>query len=106
MIILLVFFGLLIGSFPALIVWCNCDETRKVRRVILTILVGVLVGFIAVGAMCLDSKIENDTWNNGVCPTCEVKWDFVNGSKAWRQDTTYFYECPNCNKIIEQNYLR
>lgn len=106
MIILLVFFGLMVGSFPAFVVWCSCNKTRKTRRVILTILTCVLCGTIVMSTIYFGAKAEKDTWNNGVCPTCEVEWDFVNGSKAWRQDTIYFYECPNCSKVIEQKHLK
>jgi hypothetical protein len=64
------------------------------------------IGSIAVliGIIYLIKTVEhhaNETiYNNGVCTNCGGHYEFVSASR-YKQTTYYYYQCDNCEKIIE-----
>lgn len=37
------------------------------------------------------------TWNNGVCPDCEVRYELRGASRGLK-----YYSCPNCGQEVER----
>lgn len=58
----------------------------------------VVVCAICIGLFAYEEKTDLKEWNNGMCPTCEIEWDFANVSGMYAN--RYNWICPNCNKII------
>ena len=66
-------------------------------------LIAGIISTVAVCAICIglfahEEKTDLKEWNNGMCPTCEIEWDFANVSGMYTN--RYNWICPNCNKII------
>ena len=76
----------------------------------LGVISGVIFGvvFATVIFICLfvTARIDKNTWNNGVCPTCGQAWEFKCATQGVGNNHTYYYECENCKTIIEQSILR
>lgn len=58
----------------------------------------MVVFIICLGCFAHEEKTDLKEWNNGMCPTCEIEWDFANVSGMYAN--RYNWICPNCNKII------
>ena len=74
------------------------------KKAVVFILVSCGIGAILTGGFALDVKQNDFIWNNGYC-NCGGEWDFVNGS-TYRNSTHYFYQCEDCEKIIELSQKR
>ena len=88
-----------VGAFFG-VMFCNGIK-NKVVRWISGILVSILVSWFVIGMNTLESKIDANTWNNCICPTCEIEWTFSNADHIKNGGTHYYWHCENCNKIIE-----
>ena len=58
----------------------------------------MIVLLICLGCFAYEEKTDLKEWNNGMCSTCEIEWDFANVSGMY--GNRYNWICPNCNKII------
>lgn len=67
---------------------------------------GVLFASIVFVCLVCVAKKDKDTWNNGVCPTCGQAWEFKFATQGSGNYHTYYYECENCDSVIEQYTLR
>lgn len=67
---------------------------------------GLLVGLILVLLMSLSTSFDvyykEKQYNNGICLDCGGDYVFVNATKNRYGSTVKFYECKNCQKVIEQ----
>lgn len=102
MIISTIIFILILGSFPALIVYNNldCKHNSKLKIWVITIFVWILSGGLFFAFIYGQSEHENSLWNNGKCSICQGNWIFVNASHG-RYGAFYYYKCDNCNRVIE-----
>jgi hypothetical protein len=97
---LVTFFSLfgIIGGIAA-----NCDIRLGVFA---GIVFGVVVATIVFILLFISVKVDENTWNNGVCPTCGQAWEFKCVTQGAGNNHSYYYECKNCKTIIEQCILR
>lgn len=62
-------------------------------------LCAITIGIAYFGSMW--GKERNETiYNNGICTDCGGHYDFISVAKN-RHTTYYYYQCDNCEKIIE-----
>lgn len=68
---------------------------------------GILFVTLLFGAIFLDNKIDNEVWNNGVCPSCGEKWIFKSATATRGAHTyDYYYSCDNCHDVIRIHSMR
>ena len=91
-VILSLIFAIIIGF----LVWvATLDRSYSLMAGIIST---VAVFIICLGLFAHEEKTDLKEWNNGMCPTCEIEWDFANVSGMYAN--RYNWICPNCNKII------
>lgn len=90
--ILSAIFAAMVGCLVA--VGCRND----LRSLIFGLISGAVVFLICLGLFALEEKNDLKEWNDGMCPTCEIEWDFANVSGMY--GNSYHWICPNCDKII------
>ena len=81
---------------------------ENVREFISSLIKGILIGsvvfVIIIGLAYLgviaQHKENESIYNNGVCTNCGGHYEFVSASRH-KQTTYYYYQCDNCEKIIE-----
>lgn len=102
MIIFLIICALILGSFPALIIYNNLNyqHNSKFKKWIITIFVWILSCGLFFVLIYGQSKYEDGLWNNGKCPACQGNWVFTNASHK-NCDVFYYYKCDNCGRVIE-----
>lgn len=102
MTILLIIFILILGSFPAFIVYNNldCQHNSKFKIWTITVFVWILSGGLFFVFIYGQSEYENSLWNNGKCSVCQGNWVFTNASHG-KYDVFYYYKCDNCGRVIE-----
>ena len=59
----------------------------------------IFIGIAFLGKMQRDEQ-NKTIYNNGVCTDCGGHYDFISVAKN-RYKTYYYYQCDNCEKIIE-----
>ena len=91
-VIVIAIFSTLIGCG---VVVATLDRSHSL---IIGIVSTVAVFFVCLGLSAYEEKTDLKEWNNGMCPTCEIEWDFANVSGMY--GNRYNWICPNCNKII------
>lgn len=91
-VILSAIFATMIGC----LVVVACQDS--LRSLIFGLISGAVVFLICLGCFALEEKADLKEWNDGMCPTCEIEWDFANVSGMYAN--RYNWICPNCNKII------
>lgn len=70
------------------------------------VIFGVVFATIAFFCLVITAKGDNNTWNNGICPTCGQAWEFKCATRSYYNIKTFYYECENCKTVIEQHMLR
>ncbi len=102
MIIFLIICALILGSFPALVIYNNLNyqHNSKFKKWIITIFVWILNCSLFFVLIYGQSKYEDGLWNNGKCPACQGNWVFTNASHE-NHDVFYYYKCDNCGRVIE-----
>jgi hypothetical protein len=45
------------------------------------------------------NSCNEDKWNDGVCPQCEVRYELRGVSRG-----TKYYACPECEEVIERYF--
>lgn len=99
-IITFVFFFLIIGVFIYMIV--NSATDGGIKSIVTTVLISGTLTLIFTLGLWADAATKDKTWNDGVCPYCNTKWELVNVDKDRYGYKTYYYNCPDCGTIIEQ----
>ena len=94
---------LLILSIP--FVWlfgtmfAGCME-KGWKRNITFILTGLIAGFLVTGCFWLRAKHDVNVWNNGACE-CGGIWELKTVTRYKNYNTCYYWECPECQCLIE-----
>ena len=99
----LICFGLMgLVAVPAILMFalCGVDKAHKVGGSAMILAFWLLIS----GAMVLQSKMDSDVYNNGVCIVCEGEYKF-SGATKYRTSHHYYYTCENCDHTIELNSL-
>lgn len=83
-------------------------DTKRLNKIVTIGLVAIIV-FIVV--FTIFTFINDDKqWNNGYCPNCGTKWEFmyvenipsyVSDNGHIHSDRRYLYVCPKCGGLCE-----
>lgn len=58
----------------------------------------VIICFVLVFAIMLGvNSCSAKTWNDGICPHCEVRYELRGASKGLK-----YYACPECGQEVER----
>lgn len=87
-----VILSLIFAAMIGCLIWVGTDSP------FIGIVSTVAVFIICLGLFAHEEKTDLKEWNDGMCPTCEIEWDFANVSGMYAN--RYNWICPNCNKII------
>lgn len=91
-----------VGAFFAML-WCaNSSVTGKGKSAI-AILMALAIGLGVARLMFWDAENQRKIWNDGICAHCGGSMEFTSASRA-RADTYYYFQCEDCEKIIELTY--
>ena len=82
---------------------------ENVKEFIVNLVRGILIGsvvfVIIIGMVYLGATAQKEAnekiYNNGVCTDCGGHYNLVSVAKEKRTTTYYYYQCDNCEKIIE-----
>lgn len=55
---------------------------------------GIVIIFLLIFAM---NSCSASTWNNGVCPDCEARYELRGASRGLK-----YYSCPECGQEVER----
>ena len=77
---------------------------KNILTFIVTILVvlATLIG-ITFGVYKINSAMDADAWNNGVCD-CGGQYEFTNANHIKNGGNYYYYSCDTCGQVIKLNY--
>lgn len=94
--------GVLILSFATWIIpaclMCGIDKWWKAA---IAYAIGVTISFGIVCAIRGQYQGDLKRYHSGVCTQCEGSLEFVNASRSRWNDTTYYYQCNQCGRILE-----
>jgi hypothetical protein len=68
-------------------------NTEIKADLIMIVICLVLIFVVTAGVNACSSQ----TWNNGVCPDCDVRYELRGASKALK-----YYACPECGQEVER----
>ena len=73
------FMSLIVGGFMAMcIVNTIAENSKPVVKWIIGIILAVAIGCGIGGLLTLQSKDDNEAWNNGYCTECNEPYRFAN----------------------------
>ena len=78
------------------------SDWKVYQRITAPILIWLISGFVIGGGFYLERTGYNDSWNDGECSECQVEWELFDIEKG-KNFTYYYYKCPECKNIIEQD---
>lgn len=96
-IILAIIFGVVVGGLFGAMFTSGAKGWKKVVGFIATM---VITGCVISGMFCAEQAGDEQAWNNGVCPNCNVSWIFANADHVRNGGTLYYWNCKECNKVI------
>ena len=70
-------------------------------RVVIAYVLGIVISFALVYTIQGQHQGDLKRYNNGVCTECQGTLEFVTASKSRWGDTTYYYQCDQCGRILE-----
>ena len=102
-----IFMGITVGAFMGLIaVNMFAEYAHPVVKWILGIIVALAVGCAIGGMLTLESKGDDEAWNNGYCTECNEPYRFANAVHHKNSGDEYYYTCDNCGHTIVLHGLR
>ena len=58
----------------------------------------IIIGLILVFALMFGvNSCSAPTWNDGICPDCEVRYELRGASRGLK-----YYACPECGQEVER----
>ena len=61
-------------------------------------LITAIICFVLVFVLMLGvNSCSSETWNGGVCPDCEVRYELRGASRGLK-----YYACPECGQEVER----
>ena len=71
----------------------NNDDTSLIPGLI-SIAIGLGLFFLIMIGV---NSCSADTWNNGICPNCEVRYELRGASNGIK-----YYSCPDCGQEVQR----
>ena len=71
----------------------NYNNSETAANWIIVIICLILIFAIVIGFNSCSAK----TWNDGVCPDCEVRYELRGASRGLK-----YYACPECGREIQR----
>lgn len=106
-ILIAVSMSLTVGGFMSLcIVGIFAEDSKSVVKWIVGIILAVAIGCGISGLLVLQTKGDNEAWNNGYCTECNEPYRFVNAVHHRNSGDEYYYTCDNCGHTIVVHGLR
>ena len=103
-IINVIIFTIGVGWFFGYMAVGGIPERHEWQKKIIVVITALMIGIIITILLYFNHNYEQKIWNNGCCPNCQTEWQLVNVEHVRNTGNTYYYTCPKCGKIIEQNY--
>ena len=95
-------FSILSGLFFMPVVMIRNDDKpfwlRFLKALFITLLIGTLIG----SALYFDWAGDESEWNDGKCE-CGGNWNLFDITD-YRNNTTYYYQCEECEKLFESSH--
>ena len=73
----------------------------------------IFISAFIIMVLCVIAGVvgEKNKWNDGRCPSCETKWEYVKtvnhyDGEEYGSHSTHIYKCPKCGKMIEISELK
>lgn len=102
-----VFMTLAVGIFMGLIIVNTIAENAKpVVKWILGAIIAIAIGCAIGGMLTLESKGDDEAWNNGYCTECNEPYRFANAVHHKNSGDEYYYTCDNCGHTIKTHSLK
>lgn len=102
-----IFMGLIVGGFMAMcIVNTIAENSKPIVKWIIGIILAVAIGCGIGGLITLQSKGDDEAWNNGYCTECNEPYRFANKVHHRNGDDEYYYTCDNCGHTIVTHSLK
>ena len=79
---------------------CREDEGKGLVGFFKGLAITLAFGLVFSFGLFAQAKDNDNKWNEGLCPNCSVEWEF-GGASQYRNSKTYYYNCPECEKVIE-----
>ena len=86
-----------VGIFIGLILTAGVENV--VKRIIITALASLIVGFGIAGAFALERLGDESVWNEGYCE-CGCEWKLLNIQHIKNGGDNYYYACDDCGDSI------
>lgn len=102
-----IFMSLTAGGFVAMcIVNIIAEDSKPIVKWIIGIILAVAIGCGIGGLFTLQSKDDDEAWNNGYCTECNEPYRFTNKVHYKNSGDEYYYTCDNCGHTIATHSLR
>lgn len=88
-----VFLGLFVVCRNA---WNGSTLWDWIREFLVVLAISAAIG----GLMCLDAKMNEEIWNDGICD-CGGQYELVSVTKSRMGSKTFYYLCDDCQTCIE-----
>ena len=97
--------GIAITLYAGFVDYFDEYWTEALKKTLLIFVISTSILMSLLSFFTWSSHINDDEWNEGVCPRCNVEWRFVNKTGGGRYSTTsYVFQCDNCKKILTMYY--
>ena len=96
-------FSITVGLLIGVILVGGLPEQGEWKKSLIMIIISLVIGFSITAIFRIESKIEEKQWNNGICPTCQKEWKFVNATHIRNEGDIYYYTCEECETIISKH---
>lgn len=97
-----IFMSVTVGLFVAAIVTSSMEG---IKQIIIMILISGLIGAGLAFLLSTDHKVEDKTWNNGICTECSGDMEFISATATKSNNKTYYYKCNDCGNVISLKHL-
>jgi hypothetical protein len=92
----------IVGLFMSLCIVNTTEMRDGWKKNLVTIILALAIGFGISGLLCLEEQANAKVWNNGHCEECGGEWHLAGTTKSRNNGSTrYYWECEECNNLID-----
>lgn len=93
---------LVVGVFMSICIMGTVEMREGWLRKVITVILALAIGFGISGLLCLEEQANVKAWNNGHCEECGGEWHLAGTTKSRNNGSTrYYWECEECNNLID-----